>query len=59
VGDVLVEQAFFMIRCGFDAFAPADGSGPEAWSRAAGRFRHVYQRAADVREPAYIERGRA
>jgi uncharacterized protein (DUF934 family) len=58
VGDVLLDHAFLMIRCGFDAFEPADGSTPEAWTRAAGRFRHVYQRASDERTPAFAERGR-
>ena len=57
VGDVLQEQAGFMVRCGFNAFEPADGSTPEAWSKAASRFRHVYQRAADARVPAFEERG--
>jgi uncharacterized protein (DUF934 family) len=57
VGDVLREQAVFMVRCGFDAFEPADGSTPEQWAQAAGRFRHVYQRAADDREPVFVERG--
>ncbi len=57
VGDVLLEQAPFMIRCGFDAFEPADAAGLEAWSAAAHRFRHVYQRAADGRVPAFAERG--
>jgi uncharacterized protein (DUF934 family) len=56
VGDVLREQAGFMVRCGFDAFAPADGSTPEQWAAAANRFRHVYQRAADDREPVFVER---
>jgi uncharacterized protein (DUF934 family) len=56
VGDVLREQAQFMVRCGFDAFEPADGSTPEDWERAARRFRHVYQRAADGRAPAFAER---
>ena len=32
VGDVLREQARFMVRCGFDAFEPADGSTPEQWT---------------------------
>ena len=36
---------------------PADGSTPKEWEHAATRFRHVYQRAADGREPAYAERG--
>lgn len=58
VGDVLLEQARFMIRCGVDAFAPADGSTPEDWAAAAGRYRHVYQRATDDRIPAFAERAR-
>jgi uncharacterized protein (DUF934 family) len=57
VGDVLREQAGFMRRCGFDAFEPADGSGAQQWQAATQRFRHVYQRAADGREPAFAERG--
>lgn len=57
VGDVLREQAGFMVRCGIDAFAPADGSTPEDWAAAAGRYRHVYQRAADARPPVFEERG--
>ena len=57
VGDVLREQAGFMVRCGFDAFEPADGSTPEVWERAAHRFRHVYQRSIDRRTPAFVERG--
>lgn len=56
VGDVLREQARFMVRCGIDAFEPADGSSPEDWTHVVGRFRHVYQRAADGREPAFAER---
>jgi uncharacterized protein (DUF934 family) len=57
VGDVLREQAGFMVRCGFDAFEPADGSTVEDWERAARRFRHVYQRSTDGRRPAFAERG--
>ena len=57
VGDVLREQASLMLRCGFDAFEPADGSSSQEWQAAASRFRHVYQRAADGRQPAYVERG--
>ncbi len=56
VGDVLREQAGFMVRVGFDAFEPADGSTPEQWTHAASRHRHVYQRAADHRVPAFAER---
>jgi uncharacterized protein (DUF934 family) len=57
VGDVLREQAGYMVRCGFDAFEPADGSTVEVWERAAQRFRHVYQRSVDRRTPAFEERG--
>ena len=57
VGDVLREQAQFMVRCGFDGFEPADGSSPQQWADAAGRYRHVYQRAADGRVPAFALRG--
>ena len=56
VGDVLREQALHMVRCGFDAFVPADGSDARAWLAAAHRYRHVYQRAADDREPIFVER---
>jgi uncharacterized protein (DUF934 family) len=57
VGEVLREQAQHMLRCGIDAFEPADGSAPAHWEHATRRFRHVYQRAADDREPAFAERG--
>ena len=56
VGDVLQEQAGFMVRCGFDAFEPADGATPDVLTKAASRFRHVYQRAADDRPIALDER---
>ena len=56
VGDVLREQAGFMVRVGFDAFEPADGSTAEDLERAVHRFRHVYQRSADHRAPAFAER---
>ena len=57
VGDVLREQAGFMVRCGFDAFEPADGSTLDVWERAAHRFRHAYQRSVDGRPVAFEERG--
>ena len=57
VGDVLREQAGPMVRCGFDAFEPADGSNAQEWEAVTRRFRHVYQRASDDRVPAFEERG--
>ncbi len=56
VGDVLREQAGFMVRTGFDAFEPADGATVEDLERAIHRYRHVYQRSADRRAPAFAER---
>ena len=56
VGEVLREQAQHMVRCGIDAFAAADGSDPTTWERAVHRYRHVYQRGADDRAPAFVER---
>ncbi|HWA60800.1 MAG TPA: DUF934 domain-containing protein [Caulobacteraceae bacterium] len=56
VGDVLRMQARFMVRCGFDAFEPADGSTAADWERVSTQFRHVYQRAADDLAPAFVER---
>ncbi len=56
VGDVLRDQAFHGARCGFDAWAPSDGSTAEQWAAAARVHRHVYQRAQDGRAPAFSER---
>ena len=55
-GDARRDQAFHMVRCGFDAFIPADGSTPEQWARSAGAFRHVYTAGPDGRPPASAER---
>ena len=56
VGEVLRDLAKDMVRCGFTAFEPADGSTPEQWARSAFRYRHVYESAADGRAPGYRER---
>ncbi len=58
VGDVLREQAREMVRCGFDAFVPADGSSSQEWAAAANRYRHAYQAAADGVSPVFVERER-
>lgn len=59
VGEVLREQGHFMVRCGFDVFVPADGSGPEDWAAVMARYRRVYQAAADGREPNFLLRQKA
>jgi uncharacterized protein (DUF934 family) len=56
VGDVLLEMGRILARCGFDAVEPADATTAEQWTRAVRGFRHVYQRAADGRTPAFVER---
>jgi uncharacterized protein (DUF934 family) len=56
VGDVLREQARFMVRVGVDTFEPADGSSAADWTHVVTRFRHVYQRANDGLSPAFVER---
>ena len=56
VGDVICDLAKDMVRCGFNTFAPSDGSTPEQWAASALRFRHVYQAGADRRPPAFRER---
>lgn len=56
VGDVLLEQAVFMARCGFDAVEPADGTTAEQWAARLTLHRHVYAAASDTRVPAFVER---
>lgn len=59
VGDVAIDQLFFMGRCGFDAFALRDGQDVARAVAAFVDFPHVYQNNADgrsfglqAREPA-------
>jgi uncharacterized protein (DUF934 family) len=50
VGDVLHDQLFFMVRCGFDAFQTPKAGAAE-FAEAMRRFSTVYQPAADGRVP--------
>ena len=50
-GDVLQDQAIFLVRCGFDAFEVDDHTA-ERWQAALQRISVVYQKAADDRTPA-------
>lgn len=52
-GDVLVDQIAFMLRCGFDSFAPEASLNPEAVARALSNYDHVYQKAADAAVPIW------
>ncbi len=56
VGDVLRDQLFYMLRCGFDEFMVKDRDPSEAVISAAKRFSTVYQSAADGRAPAWARR---
>lgn len=52
VGDVLVDQARFLARSGFDAFQVAEGADLGRFDEALRRFSVVYQPAADAAAPA-------
>ena len=56
VGDVLRDQLFFMVRCGFDAFEIDREDAAEAFAAAMGELRHVYQPAEDGRRPVWALR---
>lgn len=52
-GDVLVDQIAFMMRCGFDSFAPETPLNEADVAAALARYAHVYQRAADAAVPVW------
>ena len=52
-GDVLEDQLYFMLRCGFDAFEIVASDPEAAYARAARTFSHAYQPAADARVPVF------
>lgn len=47
VGNVLRDQALFLVRCGFDAFEVAEGTSPDAWRAALARISVRYQATTD------------
>src|SRR3546814_2597046 len=51
VGDVLVDQLFYMRRCGFDSFAPNAPLDANVVEASLQRYSHVYQKAAAGRPP--------
>lgn len=55
-GEVLVDLVWFMLRCGFDSFAPDVPLDPEEVEAALGRYPHVYQPAADDLQPIWALR---
>ncbi len=56
VGDVLRDQLFYMLRCGFDEFLVKDKDPAGAITSAAKRFSTTYQSAADSARPTWALR---
>lgn len=56
VGNVLRDQAFFMQRCGFDAFEVTEAAALDGWRSAAREITVRYQPAADRRPWAAAQR---
>ena len=56
VGNVLRDQALFMLRCGFDAFEVAEDSVLEGWRAALAEISVFYQPTADGRSSAHALR---
>lgn len=56
VGDVLRDQLFHMLRCGFDEFLVKDKDPAGAIAAAKSRFGTFYQGAADANRPAWALR---
>jgi uncharacterized protein (DUF934 family) len=61
VGEVLGDQLFYMLRCGFDAFQLVDGKSVEAALRCFDDFSVTYQAATDDPRPLFrrARRGQA
>jgi uncharacterized protein (DUF934 family) len=61
VGEVLADQLQYMSRCGFDAFALAEGKDVPSALRALSDFTVTYQGASDDPRPLYrrVARGAA
>lgn len=51
-GQVLRDQAQFLLRCGFDSFELPDGAEAAGWEEALSEIGIVYQPAADARAAA-------
>ncbi len=58
VGNVLRDQALFMLRCGFDAFELAEDSALEGWRESLAEISVFYQPTADGRSPAHALRAK-
>ena len=58
VGNVLQDQFYFMVRCGFDALEVQDKITPEVFKQSVGAFTYAYQPSSDDRAPVLSLRQR-
>lgn len=58
VGDILRDQIFYLMRCGFDAFSVREGKDLEDALEGLRDFSVVYQAASDATVPVYRRFGR-
>ncbi len=58
IGDILVDQVFFLTRCGFDALSLREDQWLEDALHALTTFSRAYQPAVDVPEPLFRKRMR-
>ncbi|MFQ3787401.1 DUF934 domain-containing protein [Halomonas sp. A29] len=58
IGDVLIDQVFFLTRCGFDALSLREDQWLEDALQALNAFSRAYQPAVDVAEPLFRQRMR-
>ncbi len=56
IGDVLRDQIFYMMRCGFDAFEIRHDQDPEACIKAFNDFQAGYQSSIDQPDPLFRRR---
>ncbi|WP_353978823.1 DUF934 domain-containing protein [Salinicola endophyticus] len=56
IGDVLIDQLYYMSRCGFDALALREDQDIESALRALTAFSVSYQPAVDLHEPLFVRR---
>lgn len=56
IGDVLIDQLYYMTRCGFDALALRDDQELESALKALTAFSVSYQPAVDLNEPLFARR---
>ena len=54
VGNVLRDQLFFMLRCGFESFEVAGEDSTEAWREAIAEMSVWYQPTGDGRRPSGV-----